>query len=107
MRIRTNLCEREGPSVQDEYEASTTLPKIKEKDMSNLQNRLRRWESNIEKFQALDPGYALGIFQRRHMVYRALPESCQKEIDNEVGKGGPPSYGGFMDFVINTSRHAR
>ena len=41
------------------------------------------------------------------MVYRALPESCQKEIDNEVGKGELTSYDGFMDFVLNMSRHAR
>ena len=75
--------------------------------MSNLQTLLRRWESEIEKFQALDPGYALGVFQKRNMVYRALPESCQKEIDNEVGKGELASYRGFMDFVINMSRHAR
>ena len=40
-------------------------------------------------------------------MYRALPESCQKEIDNEVGKGELSSYEGFMDFVINMSRHAR
>ena len=75
--------------------------------MSNLQTLLRRWESEIDKFQSLDQGYALGIFQRRNMVYRALPESCQKEIDNEVGKGELSSYEGFMDFVINMSRHAR
>ena len=106
-RIRLNLCKREGPRLQDEYEASTTLPKIKESDMSNLQTLLRRWESEIEKFEALDPGYALGIFQRRNMVYRALSESCQKEIDNEVGKGELTNYEGFMDFVINMSRHAR
>ena len=41
------------------------------------------------------------------MVYRDLPESCQKEIDNEVGKGELTSYEGFMDFVIHMSRHAR
>ena len=41
------------------------------------------------------------------MVYRALPESCQREIDNEVGKVELSSYEGFMDFVINMSRHAR
>ena len=29
-RIRMNLCKREGPRLQDEYEASTTLPRIKE-----------------------------------------------------------------------------
>ena len=75
--------------------------------MSNLQTLLRRWESEIDNFQALDAGYALGVFQRRNMVYRALPESCQKEIDNEVGKGELTSYEGFMDFVINMSRHAR
>ena len=41
------------------------------------------------------------------MVCRALPESRQKEIDNEVGKGELSSYECFMDFVINMSRHAR
>ena len=61
----------------------------------------------MKKFQAVDAGIALGVFQRRDMVYRALPESCQKEIDNEVGKGELSSYEGFMDFVINMSRHAR
>ena len=96
-----NLCKREGPRLQDEYEASTTLPKVKESEMSGLQSLLRRWESEIDKFQALDAGYALGVFQRRNMVYRALPESCQREIDNEVGKGELSSYEGFMDFVIN------
>ena len=106
-RIRLNLCKREGPRLQDEYEAGTTLPKIKESDMSGLQTLLRRWESEIEKFQALDQGYALGVFQRRNMVYRALPESCQREVDNEVGKGELSSYESFMDFVINMSRHAR
>ena len=102
-----NLCKREGPRLQDEYEASTTLPKVKESEMSGLQSLLRRWESEIDKFQALDAGYALGVFQRRNMVYRALPESCQREIDNEVGKGELSSYEGLMDFVINMSRHAR
>ena len=67
-RIRLNLCKREGPRLQDEYEAGTTLPNIKESGMSGLQTLLRRWESEIDKFQALDPGYALGVFQRRNMV---------------------------------------
>ena len=53
-RIRMNLCKREGPRLQDEYEASTTLPKVKESDMSGLQSLLRRWESEIDKFHASD-----------------------------------------------------
>ena len=75
--------------------------------MRGLQSLLRRWESEIDKFQALDSGYALGVFQRRNMVYRALPESCQKEIYKQVGKGELSRYGGFTDFAIYMSMHAR
>ena len=105
--IRLNLCKREGQRLQDEYEVGTTLPKIKESDMGNLVSLLRRWESEINKFEAIDKGYSLGIFQRRNLVYRALPEAVQKDVDKEVAKGELVSYESFMDFIRNLSRSAR
>ena len=56
-RFRMNLCKRKGPRLQDEYEASTTLPKVKESEMNGLQSRLGRWESEIKKI----PGIGCGI----------------------------------------------
>ena len=38
------------------------MPKIKEGDMGNLVSLLRRWVSEINKFEAIDKGYSLGIF---------------------------------------------
>ena len=75
--------------------------------MSNLQSLLRKWESEIAKYEAIDPGYALGVFQRRNLVYRALPASVQGQIDAEVGEGKHKTYDEFKEFIINLSRHAR
>ena len=105
--IRMNLCKREGQRSQDEYEVGTTLPKIKEGDMGNLVSLLRRWESEINKFEAIDKGYSPGIFQRRNWVYRALPEAAQKDVDKEVAKSELASYESFMDCIRNLSRSAR
>ena len=105
--IRLNLCKREGQRLQDEYEVGTALPKIKESDMQNLSGLLRRWEAEINKFEAIDKGYALGVFQRRNMIYRALPETVQREVDKEVAKGQLQSYETFKEFVMNLSRSER
>ena len=85
--IRLNLCKREGQRLQDEYEVGTALPKIKESDMQNLSGLLRRWEAEINKFEAIDKGYALGVFQRRNMIYKALPETVQRKANKEAAKG--------------------
>ena len=102
--IRLNLCKREGQRLQDEYEVGTALPKIKESDMQNLIGLIRRWEAEINKFEAIDKGYALGVFQRRNMIYRALPETVQREVDKEVAKGQLQSYETFKEFVMNLSK---
>ena len=75
--------------------------------MQNLSGLLRRWEAEINKFEAIDKGYALGVFQRRNMIYRALPETVQREVDKEVAKGKLQSYETFKEFVMNLSRSER
>ena len=75
--------------------------------MGNLVSLLRRWESEINRFGAIDKGYSLGIFQRRNLVYRALPEAVQKDVDKDVAKGELVSYESFIDFIRNLSRSAR
>ena len=41
------------------------------------------------------------------MVYRALPEAVQKDVDKEVAKGELASYESIMDFIRNQFRGAR
>ena len=75
--------------------------------MGNLVSLFRLWESEINKCEALDKGYSMGIFQCRNLVYRALPEAVQKDVDKEVAKGELFTYESFMDFIRNLFRSAR
>ena len=75
--------------------------------MGNLQSLLRKRESEIAKYEAIDPGYALEVFQRRNSIYRALPSPVHSQIDAEVSKGQLKTHDQFKEFIMNLSRHAR
>ena len=98
---RLNLCKREGHRLQDEYEIGTTLQEIKEADMGNLESLLRRWESEIDKFESIDKRYSLGIFQHKNLVYWAILESVLNTVDKETAKGELVRYESFMEFIRN------
>ena len=66
-----------------------------------------KWASELRKFVAIDPGYALGDFRKRNIVYKALPEDIQKDVDREVGKGQLLSYQEFMDYVRTIAANYR
>ena len=85
----------------------TYLPKLKESDSKDLMKLLTRWKSELAHFEAIDPGYNLGIFQRRNIIYRALPDSVQKEVDKENTKEAIETCDEFMTFVQNPSSSGR
>ena len=55
--------------------------------MPNLVTLLVRWASELKRFQTIDEHFALGKFQRRNTIYRALPESI-KSVRKELS---PPT----------------
>ena len=105
--IRINLSKKDGQRSQAEYDVLTALPKLKSSDMLGLSNLLVRWEAELTRFEVIDVGYALGKFQRRNIIYRALPDEIQRDVDKEVAKGQLGTYEEFMIFIKNMSASSR
>ena len=61
----------------------------------------------MKRFQVIDESYALGKFQRRNIIYRALPDEIQRDVDKEHAKGAIPAYDDFIDFVKHFSNSSR
>ena len=61
----------------------------------------------MKRFQSIGGGYALGKFQRRNIVYRALPDEIQRDVDKEPTKRAIPDYENFIEFIKNLSRSSR
>ena len=86
--IRINLCNKDDQHIEAEYKVKCKLPKISVKEMSGLAELLTRWEAEIKRFAAIDPGYDLSKLQKKNAVSEILPEEMQKIIDVESSKPG-------------------
>ena len=106
--IRVNLCRKDGQRLQGEFDTLTSLLPIKLTNFREFPTLHKRWESELAKFAAIDPEYKLGKFQRRNIIYRALPQEIRDDIDREQAHNQALSqYDALVDFVINLSRSNR
>ena len=75
--------------------------------MRDFNTLIAKWESELKKFVSIDPGYELGVFQRRNIVYRALPDEIKKAVDSEVAKGQLKLYEDFMGYIRTLANNYR
>ena len=104
--IRLNLCNKDEMHIEAEYKVKCKLPKVSLKEMSGLAELLTRWESEIKRFAAIDPGYDLSHLQKKNAVYEILPEEMQKIIDVETSKPNTniKRWPEWIEFVKSWSR---
>ena len=106
--IRTNLSRKDNQRLQNEFDTLTTLQKMKIEDFSNFSTLQTRWESELHRFATIDHEYALGKFQQRNILYRALPQEIQIDLDKEQSRDESLSqYDEMVKFLTNLSRTQR
>ena len=103
--IRANLCRKDGQRLQGEFDTLTSLQQIKLAGFRDFPILHQRWESELTKFSAVDSEYKLGKFQKRNIIYRALPQDIKEDVDREQAKNQElANYDELIRFVINLSR---
>ena len=103
--IRANLCRKDGQRLQGEFDTLTSLQPIKIGHFKEFPTLHKRWESELTKFASIDPEYRLGKFQKRNIIYRALPQEIRDDIDREQAHNPELSvYDDLINFIINISR---
>ena len=106
--IRANLCRKDGQRLQGEFDTLTTLQPIKLANFRDFPTLHKRWESELVKFAAIDPEYKLGKFQKRNIIYRALPGEIKEDVDREQAHNQDlAGYDDLVKFIINISRSAK
>ena len=106
--IRANLCRKDGQRLQGEYDTLTTLLPIKIANFRDFPTLHKRWDSELIKFAAIDNEYKLGKFQKRNIIYRALPQEIKEDVDREQAHNQElAGYDELVKFVINLSRSAK
>lgn len=67
-----------------------------------------RWEAEHQKFEVIDPEYRLGKFQKKHILYRALPDDVRTDFDKEVSRDeNLNSYDKMVAYLENLARSHR
>ena len=103
--IRANLCRKHGQRLQGEFDTLTNLVPIKIAGFRDFPTLHQRWESELTRFAAVDSEYQLGKFQKRNIIYRALPQEIGEDVDREQAHNQQLShYDDLISFVINLSR---
>lgn len=106
--IRLNLCRKDGQRLQSEFDTLTTLAKMKVEDFANFTTMKVRWEAELLKFEAIDAEYRLGKFQKKNILYRALPPEIQSDLDKEVSRDETLNqYDKMVSYLQNLSRSQR
>ena len=62
----------------------------------------RRWELELRRFVTIDAGYSMGKYQKKNILYRALPLEIQKEVDSVSARTGSSleEYDAFIELVV-------
>ena len=106
--IRLNLCRKDGQRLQSEFDTLTTLAKMKVEDFANFPTMKVRWEAELLKFESIDAEYRLGRFQKKNILYRALPPEIQSDLDKEVSRDDTLNqYDRMVSYLENLSRSQR
>ena len=104
--LRMNLHKKDRQRLQKEYDQLTDIGPIKIHDFKDFPDLHRRWEFELKKFTNIDADYNMGKFQKRNVLYRALPGEIQNEVDSVSARteSSLEDYDSFIEFVINLSR---
>ena len=75
--------------------------------MPNFVTLIAKWESELKRFEILDPAYAVGHFQWKNIIYRVMPSEIMKDIGTEKAKGAITDYPSMMEFIKQLSLSRR
>ena len=78
--LRLNLCKKDRQRLQKEYDQLMNLSPVKIGDFKDFPDLQRRWELELKRFTNIDADYNMGKFQKRNVLYRALPLETQKKM---------------------------
>ena len=79
--IRADFCRKDGQRLQGEYDTLTTLLPIKIANFRDFPTLHKTWDSELIQFAAMGPEYNLDKFQKRNIIYRALPQQIKEDVD--------------------------
>ena len=104
--MRLNLCKKDRQILQKESDHLTNLNPVKIGDFKDFPDLQRRWELELKRFTNIDADYNMGKYQKRNVLYRALPLEIQKEVDSVSARSDSSfeDYDKFIEFVLNLSR---
>ena len=104
--LRMNLHKKDRQRLQKEYDQLTDITPVKIHDFKDFPDLHRRWEFELKKFTNIDADYNMGKFQKRNVLYRALPAEIQNEVDSVSARteSSLEDYDSFIEFVTNLSR---
>ena len=97
----------DGPRQEEEFNAIADLPRLKLSDMAKFENLIVRWESELNRHEAVNREYFIGKSRKRQIVYKSLPDEVQKSIDAEVAKGQLQEYDDFVEFAKSISKSSK
>ena len=97
--VKYHLNKRDGQRLNEEFERLAEWEHIKIANIRNFGTTFAEWEASLKRFEDRDMEYKIGKFQRRQILYKAMPDEIKRLIVVQLGMKMLTEYDDVVDFI--------